>query len=318
MAVWAFNKGEWTEAYVFIRLLGDGRIYGATRDFERDEQTYIDIINIIRDEPNLYLKFERFVENEMAKVRAVNKDNVIFKIITAPELTERATYLYKMIMAAPSGMRKISIPEMQDYLESLSFTTPKSKLSEGAKNKYGLKTDIIITSQNSLDNALSTEGFSIKSKMGSDPTLFNCSQTSGFVYEVIGCDVAGMHRLNELASLKTIVKTAADEYGLKYAGCRNDIFEQNIGIVDSRMDEILDYAVRIISGYYGGNCGVSVESVSRQLTELNPLKRRNPEEFYQAKLKDFLFASFAGMTASSKWDGRKRLTGGYIDVSNER
>ena len=37
--------------------------------------------------------------------------------------------------------------------------------------------------------------------------------------------------------------------------------------------------------------------------------------FYPAKFKDFLFDSFAGMTASSIWNGRKRLTGGYIDVS---
>ena len=37
--------------------------------------------------------------------------------------------------------------------------------------------------------------------------------------------------------------------------------------------------------------------------------------FYPANFKDFLFDSFAGMTASSLWNGRKRLTGGYIDVS---
>ena len=57
MAVWQFNRGEWTEAYVFLRLLGDGRIYGANDNLEKDELTYIDIINIIKDEPNQYLRF---------------------------------------------------------------------------------------------------------------------------------------------------------------------------------------------------------------------------------------------------------------------
>ena len=47
MAVWEFNRGEWTEAYVFLRLLGDGRIYGASVDLVKDELTYIDIINIL-------------------------------------------------------------------------------------------------------------------------------------------------------------------------------------------------------------------------------------------------------------------------------
>ena len=66
MAVWEFNTGEWTEAYVFLRLLGDGRIFGASADLIRDEQTYIDVINIIRDEPNSFIKFERFIEDELA------------------------------------------------------------------------------------------------------------------------------------------------------------------------------------------------------------------------------------------------------------
>ena len=46
--MWEFNYGEWTEAYVFLRLLGNGRIYAADRNFEQDENVYIDILNIIR------------------------------------------------------------------------------------------------------------------------------------------------------------------------------------------------------------------------------------------------------------------------------
>ena len=62
MAVWQFNRGEWTEAYVFMRLLGDGRIYGASSELTRDDSTYIDIINIIRDEPDKLLIFEPVAE----------------------------------------------------------------------------------------------------------------------------------------------------------------------------------------------------------------------------------------------------------------
>ena len=58
MATWKFNRGEWTEAYVFMRLLGDGRIYGASPKLTKDDSIYIDIINIIRDEPDKILIFE--------------------------------------------------------------------------------------------------------------------------------------------------------------------------------------------------------------------------------------------------------------------
>ena len=96
MAVWQFNRGEWTEAYVFMRLLGDGRIYGASSELTRDDSTYIDIINIIRDEPDKLLIFERFIEANIAYVKA-SKDGESIKVVTAPELSEYARVLYENI-----------------------------------------------------------------------------------------------------------------------------------------------------------------------------------------------------------------------------
>ena len=217
-------------------------------------------------------------------------------------------------MSAPGGKRKLKVPIIQEYLEELRFNTPKANLSDEAKQEYGAKTDIIITTKNSLDNMQSTEGFSIKSHLGSNPTLFNCSQTSGFVYRIPGCDIDGMHRINDIDSLKAMISAIKSDYSLEYVGCRNEIFEQNIGIVDSRMDEILNVAILAVNGYYAENISTDLPTVCEALTALNPIHRPNPKEFYSAKIKDFLFASFAGMTASTAWSGRKKLTGGYIDV----
>ena len=184
MAVWEFNRGEWTEAYVFLRLLGDGRIYGASADLVRDEQTYLDIISIIRDEPDKCLIFERFIQDEMAYVQS-SMGNDILKVVTAPELTEKATYLYDAIKSVNAGDRKIRVPEIQTYLEELSFDSPKANLSDKAKEKYGAKTDIIVTTEDSFDHVKTIGGFSIKSHIGSSPTLLNCSSTSGFIYRVV-------------------------------------------------------------------------------------------------------------------------------------
>ena len=126
MAVWEFNRGEWTEAYVFLRLLGEGRIYGASADLVKDEKTYIDIVEVIRDEPYAYARFERFLEDEIAKVKALDDEEVVFKIITAPELNEKASFLYHEIMTAPGGSRKLRVPIIQEYLEELRFKTPKA------------------------------------------------------------------------------------------------------------------------------------------------------------------------------------------------
>lgn len=316
MAVWEFNRGEWTEAYVFLRLLGDGRIYGASADLVRDEQTYLDIVSIIRDEPDKCIIFERFIQDEMAYVQSSMGDDIL-KVVTAPELTEKATYLYDAIKSVNAGDRKIKVPEIQTYLEELSFDSPKANLSDKAKEKYGAKTDIIVTTEDSFDHVKTIGGFSIKSHIGSSPTLFNCSSTSGFIYRVVGCDEEGMHKLNHKEGFLDIISAIKQDYELEYVGCRNEIFEQNIRIVDSRMDEILQNAILLHIGYVDGLNSTSVSDMCNSLAELNPIGAGNPQFFYAAKLKAFLFASFAGMTASTEWSGRKKLTGGYIDVDRE-
>ena len=316
MAVWEFNRGEWTEAYVFLRLLGEGRIYGASADLVKDELTYIDIINVIRDEPDKLLIFERFIKDEIAYVQSY-KGNEMLKIITSPELNERASYLYDKIRTISTGDRKIKVPEIQEYMEGLSIDSPKANLSDRAKVKYGAKTDIIITTEDSFDHVRTVGGFSIKSHIGSPPTLFNSSSTSGFVYKIVGCDEDGMHRLNYKDGFLDIINAIKDEYSLEFVGCRNEIFEQNIRMIDWRMDEILSYAMLMNAGYLNGLDSTNISDISKALANLNPLGARNPHFFYETKLKNFLFASFAGMTASTEWNGRKRLTGGYIDVDRE-
>lgn len=316
MATWSFNKGEWTEAYVFLRLLGDGRIYGASANLKKDLSTYIDILNIIRDEPKKLLIFERDLSDPIAKVKVL-KDEKTIQVVTAPELSHYAKILYEGIKELKTENKVF--PEIQAYLESMSIDTPKSSLSDSAKEKYGKKTDIIIESRNSTDNTTSTEGFSIKSHLGSSATLFNCSQTSGFTYEIPGCNETMMHQLNAKDSLLSIISGIKDFGGrLEYVKCRNEIFEQNICIVDSQMDRVLSSAVLAHVGYYTESAqSGDVKDICEFVILQNPVGVKNPESFYPAKFKDFLFASFAGLTASTAWNGRKMLSGGYIDVSRD-
>lgn len=203
--------------------------------------------------------------------------------------------------------------QMTDKQLSDSLHTPMSIL-------YALRNNNVYTSLQAIsffEDAVKGDFSDIKSHIGSSPTLFNSSQSSGFVYKVIGCDVDGMHHLNYKEGFLDIISAIKEEYSLEYAGCRNEIFEQNIRVVDSRMDEILQNAMLMQVGYLDGLDSSSIPEISKALATLNPIGVRNPEVFYEAKLKAFLFASFAGMTASTEWNGRKKLTGGYIDVDRE-
>lgn len=311
--MWEFNFGEWTEAYVFLRLLGDGRIYAADRNFERDENVYIDILNIIRYEKEHILEFQR----EMEAVHA--KDNsVVFKVVAYDELIDKANYLYNAIKNVTSRDRKFSVPEIERYLSELRFSQPKvPKLPVEVEAAYGKKTDIIITIQDSADHAVSTTGFSVKSHLGSASTLFNSSKASKFLYEIVGCDEAEMNEINgnqissEIGMFEYIKNNP--NLSLEFRGT-SDRFNDNLDFVELKMPEILSCAILIQIGYYDRAVSSKTKDIIEKVAEMNPVGVRRPEVWYEAKMKDFLYASFSGLTAAEPWDGRRKLSGGYIDV----
>lgn len=131
--IWTFNRGEWTEAYVFLKLLGNGRIYGATNGLERDPNVYIDIVNIIRYETDGILTFQR--ENDRVKAEF---DDEVFKIICCDELCEKAQILYNAIKETTARSGALSVPDIQEYLEGLKFSQPKvPSLPKEAAELYG-------------------------------------------------------------------------------------------------------------------------------------------------------------------------------------
>ncbi len=318
MAEWFFNSGEWAEAYVFLKLLGEGRIYGANEKMRKDVASYLDIMNVIKDETDQYLLFERFVDEGINLIRATEKekDPIVFKVIASEEFCEQANSLYKQIKSS-RNTKHLSFPDIEDYLKDLRFKTPKARLSNNAKLKYGEKADIIITNADSFDHIRTTVGFSIKSRFSSASTLFNCSKTSGFRYKIKGCNEEEMNRINYIKNTSERTKYIKDHFEIEECGCRNEIFEQNINIIDSQMDKILSCVTLLLTGFLKKPKSDKFQDVCAAIVEINPLKVKNPKIFYSAKLKDLLYSAFSGLTAGTKWDGHKKLSGGFINISKQ-
>lgn len=333
MAVWYFNRGEWSEAYVFLKLLGIGRIYGATADLRLDPTIFMDIVEILRpenkrDHDNI-LKFKRTVLGDDVAIEA-EADRVRFAVYTPDEMLHYAESVYDAIRNTAMGQRKFSIPETQSFLEELRLSSPKAPpMTPEQQERYGAKSDIILTTLDSIDHTLSTNGYSIKSHMGHASTLLNFSDGSNMVYKVVGCSEEIMHRLNAIEGQVDMIAAIRDNEDLSLSfldshpvynrkgenlGC---VFHDNLMYIDTHMDQILAEAVLIRCGYRDQNVRPSkVRDITNKIAQINPLHiRHDPLAFYQAKMKELLFSSFGGMTASTHWDGRKRLSGGYIDVS---
>lgn len=333
MPIWRFNRGDWSEAYVFLKLLGLGRIYGANADFERDPSTFMDVIEILRYENkrnnDKVLKFKRNVLGPTADISAIS-DDVEFAVITSDDMSDYASRLYEAIRNVTDGRRKIEIPDIQAFLESIKFSSPKAPpFTREQSAEFGSKTDIIVTTQDSIDHVQSTNGFSIKSHIGSPSTLLNFAGGSNMVYKVEGCTEDIMHQLNAIESQNEMIQTIKSNHDLslsfidskkvydRQGNCLGSIFGENLAYIDTSMLQVISTAVLALCGYTDNIPASSdVKDIVNTVATINPLRiRNNPQAFYEAKFKDLLFASFGGMTASTPWDGRRRITGGYIDVS---
>ena len=317
MGDWKFNKGEWGEAYVFLRLLGVGRIFGANREFKKDENVYLDILEIYRkDKENLRQFFREFSDDRGGFVVRTELPDGDIQITTATIFDEQASFIHKCLTTRDE---KMDIMSIMPFLNSLGLTQPAAgHLNAEERERFGSKTDIILRTQSSLDGVKSTEGFSIKSYFGSKPTLFNASKASALRFRILGCNDAIAAKLNvigenrELDIYKEIYNNP--NISLEYARVRSEDFANNIMYADSNMDIILKTALLLNVGY-GCEPINDIVKITEGLAEIDPIGRGLGLNYYEYKMKNLIFDAFSGLTASTPWDGRKRLTGGYIDVS---
>ena len=317
--IWRFNRGEWTEAYVFLKLLSEGKIYGATEDFKKDITKFIKIISVIRPEKeDFVLKYDTDFASDNPSVSAFLNE-IEFAVITVPELSEKAEFLYSRLRTVSRG-NAFDISEIQTFLERLRFSSPKlPKLPKTFEDKFGKKTDIIVTIINSEDSSLSTDGFSIKSHLGQPSSLFNSGDGSRLIYRINGCTERRMYEINSIESETGIIEAIRDDkrLSLDFVRTGKEEFAANLEFIDTKMIGALSTALLCQTHYLDAPESNNMRDIVRVVAEYNPLKVRSPQHFYEAKFKSFLFASLAGLTASKPWDGKTRMTGGYIDVNKD-
>ena len=312
MDLWNFNRGEWTEAYVYLKLLSIGKLFGADAEQKKNEDVYLDIESVLRFE-ELELKFTRLHNGVHVIAYEQNKE---FLRLATSLLSEKADSLFRSI-TEHTGRDGLTIPESQAFLETMHFSSPKAPaIPANLRERYGDKADIIFLYRLSSDGSNNTEGFSIKSYLGAPPTLFNAAEASRLYYRIPGCTDELMHRINSAGSFNSIIQRIKDnKLVLEFVPDKTkESFAINLEKVDSRMLEIVDTALRIECGLLDNAESKSIVDIVNKLAEINPLKNRDRTHFYQVKFKELIFDSFAGLTADKLWNGRKKITGGYIEV----
>ena len=314
------NKGEWAEFYVMLKLLGEGKLYTADKLLQKNYKSYLDILKVIRQECASQV-LEYIIDEEKSTVTIKPQDSKeAFAVIPTSEFNENATTLFDNIKKA----RGNSVPapdSVCDFASVIYVSKPKAPAVQALKKQFGGKNDIFIEVRDGQTAIVSILGFSIKSKFGQNPTLFNAGSSSQYLYKLTGCNDAMMEEFNAISEKDGRGWSKCKEYlsshlvSTEFAKTQNHIYANNLFLIRASMAKIMAWCVkdRLLSANDNHNVKETVE----RMAEENPLNVTNPQVYYEKALKDFLIAGFTGMTAGKVWDGKEQVNGGYIVVMDD-
>ena len=296
------NKGEWSELYVLLRLLSHGKIYAADDNLKKIEGVYFPILKVIREE----IKKSKIEYRVKAEEIEIYLNDEKMKSVNRERLANEAKYLYEQIIGGSS--RSFEIEKTEEFMKNIDCYRLSAPSSD--------KTDITMQIHDIHTGFEPVCGFSIKSELGSAPTLLNASGATNFVYEVEGITDEQMEQINQLNTPIGKIRERMSQISalglLKFVGARNPTFTTNLMMIDSRMEELMG---EFLLCHYRDNIS-SCEEIVQKLEEKNPLQFPK-SGFYKFKFKKFLCSVALGMMPSKEWDGYDEVNGGYIIVVSD-
>lgn len=308
------NKGEWSEIYVLLKLLADGKLHAADENLEKIEEVFYPIIKILRTEVG---GKREYIINGNVKIIDGETKSILAKFPTN-DFVKNALQLFQDIKQAKG--RSFDFPQYEDFLQSIAVTSLKAKSID--------KSDITIVAHDLETSQSQQLGFSIKSLIGKDSTLFNAQVGTNFIYKIIlpkdkKIDIDQFNKATfEAAKSPKISKIAKRLQGLTAMGCKvkfhaiqSENLELNLTMIDSKLPLILSYLV-----YYKYRYSISnIIDLIAKINEENPLAYNTSlgHPFYEFKIKNLLSDYALGMTPQAVWTGQYDATGGIIIVKSD-
>ena len=150
------NKGEWSELFTFVKIIAEQQILLANENLE-PTGSYFKVSKLTGN--NIDLNFFIIDQN---RIEVINKNSESAKTIQIKELIN-SDLLNNLIAQIKAGKGTFTIPDFEVLQDALGLTTIKGGTSYQ-------KADIVLDIYNETI-AKENEGFSIKSYLGSKPTL---------------------------------------------------------------------------------------------------------------------------------------------------
>ena len=313
------NKGEWSELYTLFKLLSDQNLFPIEKNQKTGERLRLPILSIMR-----YIDQEIGVEYYIMEDSNVqlNINNEEQRLICKDEFEQWAGKLFNEMSLVKQSNASFPIPILNEFRKKAccpKVACVNRKVAENCKDK----SDLYIVIHDTLTGQTPKQGFSIKSEIGSAPTLVNASLLTNFLYKLSKpltkeqIDIVNGLRIQQgnksVVDVKgRLLKIKEFESELEYCGIqpnkkKENVFLENLILVDSCMPQILAWLLY-----------TSFESGERRIDKLTDMiTKANPMSFpmtvntmhYEAKVKRLLMDFALGMLPSQPWEATDLASG---------
>lgn len=322
------NKGEWSEMYIFFKLMSDRKVYVADKDMNKLKDVFLNIVSIIREE--VAGKEYRYFTGDKVVI-TLNGETVMS--LDSSLFTEKAARVWKMI-TENKGNTTFTDEEIKEFLESIfihNISAPAQK-----KNDYfGGTKDIVLDTIDYRSGVSQIMGFSCKSDIDAASTLFNASgDNTNFEYELVGNindDVMNEFNslFNEVIRKGVVCHDVATSSRMNYLkSCGIDVKFVNPVKETARQNlircgglETPAIVAEMLKYYYYDKSGTdtSLDEAIKHLAESDPAGYSFGELYdtYHLKIANLLYSMFTGLRFSKPWNGKSDVSGGYIVVKRD-
>ncbi|MFE8695973.1 HpaII family restriction endonuclease [Cytobacillus sp. FJAT-53684] len=332
----SYNKGEWSEPYVLLKLLAEGKLHAADENLDAIPHLYYPLINILRFEAKskFVYGYENYSFKDSTNIRITDCNNNTLATIPIKDFKEKSLKLFEEIKAG-KGTFPVS-SNIENFLNAIQVTRKAEKPTS--------KRDITIIVHDEETGHTPELGFSIKSKLGGPATLLNAGFTTNFIYKLEGgtplsdIEIKNINLDTALLTKKPSDKTIADKkkygfdvyetlnssdiilteieskgYSIKFYKTENEIFSTNLQMFDSNFPLVFSEILLANARNY---CTNKMEDILDYIETKNPCKYNlgNNHPIYRYKMKNFLTDASLGLMPGQVWTGKYDATGGYIIV----
>lgn len=304
------NKGEWSEIYALLKILGEGLVYAGDEGLNKIAGLFYPIVRAILGKEKQRIEYS-IISGDVV-IESIESGEV-FRIPQFRFL-EKASEILKEIY---SGEGVFAIKAADSFLSEVRCKSLKA----GANDKSDIRI-VLHDSKTGLDPEL---GFSIKSRLGAASTLLNASKATNILFRVVeekclsNDDVEAINGIvgSRNKVIKRIEALWAAGCELEFSRVENPTFAFNLAMLDSEMGKLV--ASLLLAQLHIQKS--DFQSLVNYIAQYNPLSisgdRGQLANLYQYKCKQLLAAIALGMVPATPWDGYYEANGGYLVVRED-